>query len=108
MAHGESNLPCVFHNIRRFIMSFQANVFTSASSLVWYTDKAAISTGAAPVTYNVALAPSFANTIYSAPTQIPANSIKQVFVGVGNQLTVTGACTIQEIGTASSGTAGVN
>jgi len=89
-------------------MPSQANVFTTASGLVWYTDKAKISTGGAAVTYNVALAPDFANTIYSTATQIPANTIEEIYVGVGNQLTVTGGCSIQEIGTASSGTAGVN
>lgn len=89
-------------------MSSQANVYTSASNQTWYTDKAAISTGGAAVTYQVNLAPDFANTIYSNPPQVPANTRQEVFVGVGNQLTVTGACTIEEIGTASSGTAGVN
>jgi hypothetical protein len=89
-------------------MSNQANVYSSASNQVWYTDKAAISTGASTVTYQVNLAPDFGNTIYSNPVQVPANSRQEVFVGVGNQLTVVGSCTIQEIGTASSGTAGVN
>jgi hypothetical protein len=87
----------------------QANVYTSASSQTWYTDKARISTGTNPVTYQVNLVfPSAAGNIFSAPTQIPANWVEDVFVGVGNQLTVTGGnVTIQEIGTASSGSAGV-
>lgn len=89
-------------------MTSQCNVFSSASMLEWKTDKAAISTGAAPVTYQVYLAPDFANTIYSNAVQVPANYRQVVFIGVGNQLDVTGGCTIEEIGTASSGTAGVN
>lgn len=89
-------------------MSSQANVFTTASGLVWYTDKAEISTGGTAVNYNVALAPDFANTIYSTNPQVPANSREEIYVGVGNQLTVVGGCTIKELGTASSGTAGVN
>lgn len=89
-------------------MSSQANVYTSASGQVWFTDKAAISAGGTAVTYQVNLAPDFANTIYSNPPQVPANSRQEIYVGVGNQLTVSGSCTIEEIGTASSGTAGVN
>lgn len=89
-------------------MSSQANVYTSVSAQSWYTDKCRIATGATPVTYNVSLEPTFANTIYSAPTQIPAYSSRDVFVGVGNELTITGTdYTAQELGTASSGTAGV-
>jgi hypothetical protein len=90
-------------------MSSQANVYTSVSAQAWYTDKCRISTGAATVTYNVALAPGFGNTIYSNPIQIPANSQMTVYVGVGNQLTITGGTfTAEEIGTASSAQAGVN
>jgi len=89
-------------------MSSQANVYTSVSAQAWYTDKCLISTGATTVTYNVALAPGFTNTIYSAAVQVPAQSTVEVQVGVGNQLTITGASfTASEIGTASSGTAGV-
>lgn len=83
----------------------EANVYTSASSQSWYTDKARISTGTNSVTYNV-------NIVYGSPTGnifsnaaiIPANSRTTVWVGVGNQLTIVGGnCTIQEVGTASSG-----
>ena len=89
-------------------MASQANVYTSASSQTWYTDKAQIATGTNSITYNVALAPGFTNTIFSNPVVVPANSIEYVYVGVGNQLTITGGnCTISEAGTASSGTAGV-
>lgn len=86
-----------------------ANVYTSASSLVWKTDKARISTGSTTVTYQVYLYPAFTDTMYSNPVQVPANTTEEIQVCVGNQITVTGAnFTISEIGTASSGTAGVN
>ena len=87
----------------------QANVYTTASAQAWYTDKARITTGTNAVTYQVNLVyPSAAGNILSAPTQIPANWVQDVFVGVGNQLTIVGGnCTIQEVGTASSGSAGV-
>lgn len=87
----------------------QANVYTTVSAQAWFTDKAAIATGTNPVTYNVALWPDFSANIYSAATQIPANSIEYIYVGVGNKLTVTGGnVTVTEAGTASSAAAGVN
>ena len=87
----------------------QANVYTSASSLTWYTDKARITTGSDPVTYNVNLIyPTAIGNIFNTPAQVPANWTMDVFVGVGNELTVTGGnVTIQEVGTATSGSAGV-
>ena len=87
----------------------QANVYTSASSQAWYTDKARISTGTNTVTYNVELlyGPATGN-LYSNPIVIPANNKVTVWVGVGNKLTIVGAnSTIQEVGTASSGQLGV-
>lgn len=90
-------------------MSSQANVYTTVSNQAWYTDKALISTGTNSVTYNVALAPGFTNTIFSNAVVIPANSSTYVYVGVGNKLTITGGnVTASEAGTASSGTAGVS
>ncbi len=90
-------------------MSSQANVYTTVSSQAWYTDKCRIATGNTAVTYNVALAPGFTDTIYSTATSISPYNIHDVYVGVGNQLTISGAnFTAQEIGTASSGTAGVS
>lgn len=87
----------------------QANVYTSVSAQSWYTDKARISTGTSPVTFNVNIVyPSAVGNLYSAPTTVPANSHMDVFVGVGNQLTVTGTgFTAQELGTASSGQSSV-
>ena len=83
----------------------QANVFTSVNSLAWYTDKARISTGDSAVTYQVnVLYPVAAGDLYSVPVQIPPASTRDVFVGVGNQLTVTGTgFTALEVGIASSG-----
>jgi len=90
-------------------MASQANVYSTVSSQTWATDKALISTGTSAVTYQVNLAPSFANTIYSNAVVVPANSFEFVYVGVGNQLTITGSgFTASEAGTASSGTAGVS
>lgn len=83
----------------------QANVYTSASSQTWYTDKCRIITGTTPVTYNVNLIyPSAAGNLFSQFTQIPANSSVDVYVGVGNQLTITGSNFVaQEVGTTTSG-----
>jgi hypothetical protein len=86
----------------------QANVYTSAANVEWYTDKASISTGNTAVTFNVyatALGSAAAvGNIYSNAVSIPASSTQEIYVGVGNNLTVTGAnFTVQEIGTASSG-----
>ena len=90
-------------------MSSQANVYTTVSNQVWYTDKALISTGTNSVTYQVNLAPGFTNTIFSNAVVVPANSDVYVYVGVGNKLTITGGnVTASESGTASSGTAGVS
>jgi hypothetical protein len=59
--------------------------------------------------YAVALGTSAAaGNIYSAPITIPANTIFEVYSGVGNKITVTGTpFTALELGTASSATAGV-
>ncbi len=83
----------------------QANVYTSATAQTWYTDKARISTGVNAVTYQVnILYPAAVGNLFSAATQVPPNWQEDVFVGVGNQLTVVGGnVTIQEIGTTSSG-----
>ena len=83
-----------------------ANVYTSVNSQTWYTDKARISTGNVAVTYQVNMlygTPATGN-LFSVPTSIPANWTQDVWVGVGNQITITGAnFTAQEIGTTSSG-----
>lgn len=90
----------------------QANVYTSAANATWYTDKASISTGNTAVTFNVyatALGTVAAvGNIYSNAVSVPASTTQEIYVGVGNKLTVTGAnFTLQEIGTASSAQAGV-
>lgn len=90
-------------------MASQANVYTSVSSQTWFTDKCMIATGNSAVTYNVALAPGFTDTIYSNAVQVGQYETTYIYVGVGNKLTITGSnFTAAEAGTASSGTAGVS
>jgi hypothetical protein len=102
----------------------QANVYTSASAQAWFTDKARISTGSNTVTFQVeavqltyqnpatgnwANAGTAVGNIYSNAVAVPSNSRQDIYVGVGNKLTVVGGnVTIQELGTASSATAGEN
>ena len=82
----------------------QANVYTTASAQTIYTDKVRINAGTSPVTFQVNLLyPSAVGNLYSVPPSVPANSSRDVFVGVGNQLTVVGTCTIEEVGTTTSG-----
>jgi hypothetical protein len=95
-------------------MSSQANVYTGAlANVMWYTDKARIDTNTNAVTYqvniaNLANAGITANTIYSNAVVVPANNRMTVFVGVGNYLTIVGGnATVQEVGTASSGSASI-
>lgn len=90
----------------------QANVYTSVANAYWYTDKCEIVTGNTAVTYNVYATALGSATpvgnIFSAAPQVAANSRKQVYVGAGNYLTVTGSnFTAQEIGTQSSAQFGV-
>ncbi len=101
----------------------QANVYTGATGQAWYTDKALISTGANTVTFqveavqltyvtpngNVANAGTAVGNIYSNAVAVPANSQMEIYVGVGNKLTVVGTpVNILELGTATSATAGEN
>jgi len=88
-----------------------ANVYTSLSNTIWYTDKCSISTGNTAVTYQVyatALGDaSPVGNIYSGPPEIGAGKRKQIYVGVGNYITVTGSnYTAQEIGGQTSAQAG--
>ena len=83
-----------------------ANVYTAVSSLAWNTDKCRITTGNTAVTYQVNILYGTPDTgnLYSNATSVPANWSSDVWVGVGNQLTISGAnFTAQEIGTTSSG-----
>jgi hypothetical protein len=93
-------------------MASLANVYTTVSNAVMYTDQVRVSTGTTSVSYNVKLRASdgtFPDTIFSADVIIPANSFESVYVGVGNRMTVTGSSfTVEECGTASSGTSGVS
>lgn len=89
-----------------------ANVFTTLSNTIWYTDKCSITTGNTAVTYQVyatALGSSPAvGNIYSGPPELGAYERKEIYVGVGNYITVTGSnYTAQEIGGQTSAQAGV-
>ena len=87
----------------------QANVYTSASAQAWFTDKCRISTGNNTVTYNVNIIyPTAVGNIFSNAAVIPANWQTDVWVGVGNELTVVGGnVTLQELGSRSSGQSSV-
>jgi hypothetical protein len=89
-----------------------ANVYTSLSNATVYTDKLQIVTGNTAVTYQVyavALGTNAAvGNLYSAPVNIPANTVDQQYSGAGNKVTIVGSnWTALELGTASSATAGV-
>ena len=88
----------------------QANVYTSVSSQAWFTDKCRITTGNTAVTFQVNMVTGTPDTgnLYSNATSVPAFTSSDVWVGVGNELTIAGAnFTAQEVGTASSGSASV-
>lgn len=89
-----------------------ANVYTTLANATVYTDRLEIATSTTAVTYQVyAVAlgnQSAAGNLYTAPVQIPANTVKEIYAGAGNQVTITGSnWTATELGTASSATAGV-
>ena len=89
-----------------------ANVYTSLSNATVYTDRLQITTTANAVTYQAyatALgSAAAAGNIYSAPIQIPADTVFEVYAGVGNKVTVVGSnWTALELGTQSSAQAGV-
>ena len=98
-----------------------ANVYTTLSNTIVYTDKLRISTGNTAVTYNVyamGLTQSLANgasitstpvgNLYTANVQIPAATTRDVYAGAQNKVTVNGAnWTALELGTASSAASGV-
>ena len=87
-----------------------ANVYTSVSSQAWLTDKCRITTGNTAVTFQVDMIYGTPDTgnLYSNATSVPANWSSDVWVGVGNELTITGSdFTAQELGTASSGSQSV-
>lgn len=83
----------------------QANVYTTASSLSWYTDRCLISTGNTAVTYNVDIIyPQATGNLFSAAPSVPPYASQSIFVGVGNKLTIDGSnFTAQEQGTTTSG-----
>ena len=89
-----------------------ANVYTTLANATVYSDKLQISTKSNEVTYQVYATALGSNTpagnIYSAPIQIPANTVFEVYCGVGNKVTIVGSnWTALELGTQSSAQAGV-
>ena len=97
-----------------------ATVYSGAfANTVITTDKVRISTGTNSVTVQIRLsakptsnASQFffndGNVANSVPQVIPADNTTDLYVGVGNQLTIVGDnATVTEIGTASSGNSGV-
>ena len=89
----------------------QANVISSAANVTWYTDKAEIAALDNSVTYQVyatalGTSPAVGN-IYSNAVAIPNGIVRQIYVGAGNKLTLTGTFTAKEIGTQSSAQEGV-
>jgi hypothetical protein len=90
-----------------------ANVYSSLGNTTVYTDKLQITTTANAVTYQtyaVAIGTAAAaGNVFSAPINIPANTVFEVYSGAGNKVTVTGSpFTALELGTASSGIIGVS
>ena len=89
----------------------QANVISSAANVIWYTDKAeiaALSTGVTYQVYATALGTaSPVGNIYSNAVAIPNGVVRQIYVGAGNYITITGTFTAKEIGTQSSAQEGV-
>jgi hypothetical protein len=89
-----------------------ANVYTTLSNTLVYTDKLQITTTANAVTYQAyatALGTAAAaGNIYTAPINIPASTVFEVYSGAGNRVTVVGTpFTALELGTASSAQSGV-
>lgn len=98
-----------------------ATVYSGAiANTVWTTDKVRITTGTNSVTAQVRLSGeptanasvflyNDGNVANSEPVLCPANSSTELWVGVGNQLTIVGGNgTATEIGSATSGNAGVH
>jgi len=98
-----------------------ATVYSGAiANTVWSTDKVRVSTGTNSVTAQVRLSGkptsnasvflyNDGNVANSVPVVCPADNTTQLWVGVGNQLTIVGGnATATEIGTASSGDSGVH
>ena len=72
----------------------QANVLTSASNVIWYTDKCEIVTGSTAVTYN----------IYQMPTRYTANTVITGSVTNGSNVMTTTMASATLIGGNITGT----
>ena len=94
----------------------------TAGNVLWTTDKAEINSESTNVTYQVSLTQTTyiqangvpANTsmptgnLYANVVSVPNGTTKQIYVGAGNYLILTGTnFTAVALGTATSGTSGV-
>jgi hypothetical protein len=82
-------------------------VINAAGNVLWTTDKAEIESNSADVTFQVfatglgTAAP--AGNLYANVVSVPNGTIKQIYVGAGNYLIVTGTTfTARALGTQSS------
>ena len=76
------------------------------TNLPWATDKCRIATGNTAVTYQVDMITGTPDTgnLFSNAVSIPAFTASDVWVGVGNQITISGTnFTAQEVGGQTSG-----
>jgi hypothetical protein len=84
----------------------QANVISSASNVVWYTDKCELTALSGGVTYQIYVtalgSASPIGNLYSNAVAVAANTRQQIYVGAGNKITITGTFTARELGTQSS------
>lgn len=67
-----------------------ANVYTTASSQTWSTEKCRLATGNSAITYNVYDTTAEEN-VFSQGNQVPPYTITHIYVGIGNELTITGS-----------------
>jgi len=84
----------------------QANVISSASNVVRYTDKCELTPLRGGVTYQIYVtalgSASPIGNLYSNAVAVAANTRQQIYVGAGNKITITGTFTARELGTQSS------
>ena len=79
----------------------------TAGNVLWTTDKAEINSESTNVTYQVfATALGTANAVgnlYANAVSVPNGTIREIYVGAGNYLTMTGTnFTVRALGTQSS------
>lgn len=82
-------------------------VINTAGNIVWTTDKASIAANSTDVTYQVfatALGTADAvGNLYANVVSVPAGTVQEVYVGVGNRLILAGSnVTALALGTTTS------